>query len=94
MVKAIKPVGGDKLPLTKPMIGVAGKTGLWRNMKPVVNMEKCTRCYQCEIYCPVNAITVGHETGAVVNYEYCKGCGLCVDVCPTSAITMVPELGE
>lgn len=94
MVKVVKPLGDDKLPLTKPVVGVAGKTGLWRNMKPVVNVNKCTRCYQCEIYCPVNTIIVEPETGAVINYDYCKGCGLCMDVCPSGAIIMVPELGE
>jgi pyruvate ferredoxin oxidoreductase delta subunit len=94
MVKIEKPTTGGKLPLTKPVIGVAGKTGLWRFMKPVVDVNKCTRCYQCEIYCPVNTIRVEPETGAVINYDYCKGCGLCMDVCPVGAITMVPEVGE
>ncbi len=93
MVKVVKPVGGAKLPVSKPIVGVAGRTGLWRNMKPVVNNEKCTRCYQCEIYCPVNVIRVEPETGAVINYDYCKGCGVCVDVCPTHAIVMIPEGG-
>lgn len=94
MVKVVKPPRNDKLPLTRPVIGVAGKTGLWRNMKPLVNTVKCTRCYQCEIYCPVNAINVEPESGAMINYDYCKGCGLCVDVCPSGAITMIPETGE
>ncbi|MEM0000779.1 MAG: 4Fe-4S binding protein [Desulfurococcaceae archaeon] len=93
-MRVIKPLGNHKLPLTKPMIGVAGKTGLWRNLRPVVSVEKCTRCYQCEIFCPVSTIEVEPETGAVVDYEYCKGCGVCADICPARSITMVPETGE
>lgn len=93
-MKVVKPLNNHKLPLTKPLIGVAGKTGLWRNIKPVVNVEKCTRCYQCEVFCPVSVIQVEPETSAVIDYDYCKGCGLCADVCPFGAITMVPETGE
>lgn len=93
-MKVIKPINGDKLPLSRPVIGAAGKTGFWRSMKPVVDVNKCTRCYQCEIYCPVSTIRVEQETGALIDYEYCKGCGICADVCPVKAITMIPETGE
>ncbi len=80
------------LPLTRPGEGVAGKTGSWRTEKPVVDQGRCTRCYQCEIYCPVNVIRVEPETGAVIDYEYCKGCGVCADVCPVNAISLVEEV--
>jgi pyruvate ferredoxin oxidoreductase delta subunit len=82
-----------KLPLSRPAKGVAGKTGLWRTLKPVVDLNKCTKCYQCEIFCPAMSIVVEPERGAIVDYEYCKGCGICSDVCPTGAIQMVPERG-
>lgn len=91
-MKVVEPARGDKLPLSKPTIGVAGKTGMWRFMKPIVDTNKCTRCYQCEIFCPVNTIRVEPETGAVINYDYCKGCGLCTEVCPVNAITLVSEV--
>lgn len=94
MVKVIIPEDNAKLPISRPVIGVAGKTGLWRTTKPVVNTEKCTRCFQCEIYCPVNVIRVEPETGVIIDYDYCKGCGICEDVCPRNAIVMVPETGE
>lgn len=90
-MKIVKPLADWKLPLSKPAKGVAGRTGLWRTTKPVVNSAKCTRCYQCEIYCPGACIRVEPETGAVVDYDYCKGCGICADVCPAGAIEMVPE---
>ncbi|MEM4717955.1 MAG: 4Fe-4S binding protein [Desulfurococcaceae archaeon] len=93
-MKVVKPIGDQKLPLSNPVIGVAGKTGMWRYVKPIVNVNKCTRCYQCEIYCPVNSIRVEQDTGAVINYDYCKGCGICADTCPVNAILMVPEVSE
>jgi pyruvate ferredoxin oxidoreductase delta subunit len=80
-----------KLPIAKPMIGVAGKTGFWRTQKPVVDNNKCVRCFLCEIYCPVNVIRVEPETGVTINYDYCKGCGVCADVCPVNAIKLIPE---
>lgn len=80
-----------KIPLAKPKIGVAGKTGFWRTTKPIVDTNKCVRCFLCEIYCPVNVIRVEPETGAVIDYDYCKGCGVCADVCPVNAIELVPE---
>ncbi|ABN70097.1 pyruvate ferredoxin/flavodoxin oxidoreductase, delta subunit [Staphylothermus marinus F1] len=80
-----------KIPLAKPAVGVAGKTGFWRTTKPLVNNNKCVRCFLCEIYCPVNVIRVEPETGVTINYDYCKGCGVCADVCPVNAIELVPE---
>ncbi|MCI4436786.1 MAG: 4Fe-4S binding protein [Ignisphaera sp.] len=92
MVKVVPPAYNAKLPLTKPVEGVSGKTGLWRTMyKPVVDNSKCTRCFLCEIYCPGVCITVDPVKGTIINYDYCKGCGLCTDVCPVKAISMVPE---
>ncbi len=80
-----------RVPLARPKPGVAGNTGLWRTEKPLVDNDKCTRCFLCEIYCPVNVIRVEPETGVTIDYNYCKGCGVCADVCPVNAIKMVPE---
>ncbi|MEM3926011.1 MAG: 4Fe-4S binding protein [Desulfurococcaceae archaeon] len=91
-VKAVN-TAGFKLPLNIPMIGVAGKTGSWRVQKPAIDISKCTRCYQCEIFCPANSIIV-KEMGAIVDYDYCKGCGICAEVCPMKAIQMINERGE
>ncbi len=80
-----------RVPIARPKVGVAGKTGSWRWVKPVVDTSRCTRCFLCEIYCPDNTITVDPEKGAIVDYEYCKGCGICANVCPVNAIEMVKE---
>lgn len=45
-------------------------------------------CAQCEDHpcvnsCPVEALTISDETGAVlVDKEKCDGCGVCIDACP------------
>ena len=68
-------------------------TGGWRSERPVRNVEKCTECLQCWIFCPDSAIYVEDEKLAVDTFdlEHCKGCGICADICPADAIDMVPE---
>ncbi len=80
-----------KIPLATPGEGVSGKTGLWKWVKPVIDVSKCVRCFLCEIYCPDNTIVVDPEKGPSINYEYCKGCGVCAAVCSKGAIKMVKE---
>ncbi len=45
----------------------------------------CTQCddYPCIKSCPVDALSVSKDTGAVmVDKEKCTACGLCIDACP------------
>jgi len=67
------------------------KTGWWGTEWPKVDLEKCTGCRLCEMYCPEPCIwiqDVDRKRKAVVDYDYCKGCGICSVVCPVGAITM------
>jgi pyruvate ferredoxin oxidoreductase delta subunit len=57
---------------------------------PVVDMEKCTKCGLCVIYCP-EACIVMEDTGIQFDYDYCKGCGICDNECPADAISMKRE---
>lgn len=67
-------------------------TGDWRTFKPVRDLEKCTRCLLCHIYCPDGAIKWDPETKDIeFNYDFCKGCGICANECPVNAIEMVLE---
>jgi 2-oxoisovalerate ferredoxin oxidoreductase delta subunit len=66
------------------------KTGAWRNIKPVIDLEKCIQCGICWKFCPDVAIDIENEW-PVVDYEYCKGCGICAEECPTKCISMVEE---
>jgi len=66
------------------------RTGSWRNIKPVIELEKCIRCGICWKFCPDVSILIQDEF-PVVDYVYCKGCGICAEECPTKCITMVEE---
>lgn len=69
------------------------KTGSWRNVRPVIDYDKCINCMICWKYCPEPSIDVEEieEDGKkkykpVIDYEYCKGCGICWTECPVDAI--------
>ena len=45
----------------------------------------CAQChdYPCVSACPVDALSVGNETGAVlVDREKCTACAICIKACP------------
>lgn len=54
-------------------------------------------CFQCEDYpcveaCPVDALTVNSQTGAVnVDISKCNVCGLCIGACPGNVPHKHPE---
>jgi pyruvate ferredoxin oxidoreductase gamma subunit len=67
------------------------RTGLWRLMRPVIDYERCNRCWWiCSEFCPDSAIKV-IEGKPVIDYDHCKGCMICVAQCPPHAIAAVPE---
>lgn len=66
------------------------KTGSWRNIKPVINLEKCIQCGICWKFCPDVAIFIENEL-PFIDYDYCKGCGLCAEECPVKCIIMEEE---
>lgn len=62
----------------------------WRNLRPVINQEKCTRCLICWLLCPDGVIS--KDTPQLeIDYDFCKGCGLCAYECPGKAIVMEKE---
>jgi 2-oxoacid:acceptor oxidoreductase delta subunit (pyruvate/2-ketoisovalerate family) len=70
-------------------------TGSWRTgIKPLLDLDKCTNCLLCWVYCPDAVIIV--KEGAVVGIDdyFCKGCEVCAAVCPVGAIEMVSEETE
>jgi pyruvate ferredoxin oxidoreductase gamma subunit len=68
------------------------KTGLWRTMRPIVEMEHCNRCWWvCSTFCPDSAIDVDDNGYPHIDYDHCKGCLICVAQCPPHAITAVAE---
>ncbi len=82
--------------MSTPATGEAGRTGDWRDMKPVIDHKKCipsvkkkAACYLCWLYCPEGVIHA--EIPVTIDMDYCKGCGICAEECPAKAITMIPE---
>ena len=53
----------------------------------LIDTEKCIACGQCEVYCPIGAITIGAEY-AEINFEECAECSNCLRMadCPVDAI--------
>lgn len=72
------------------------KTGGWRNLVPVRNIEKCTNCLICWVYCPEGCIKLKEGKIVDIDLDYCKGCGICAEECPLAdkAIKMVEEKKE
>lgn len=66
------------------------KNADWRNVRPVVEPEKCIGCLQCYLYCPDGVIRREGKKVAV-DYDFCKGCGICKKVCKPEAIRMEAE---
>lgn len=65
------------------------RVGDWSNFKPIIDLEKCTKCMVCFVYCPDSAITIDSESKyPIVDYGACKGCNICFTECPTKAIAM------
>ncbi len=69
----------------------ARRTGSWRQFRPVLHAEKCTRCWLCFVWCPEAAISLDVDDYPVVDYDVCKGCLLCAHECPTHAFTIEQE---
>ncbi len=70
----------------------AMQTGLWRTMRPVIDYERCKRCWWvCSTFCPDGAIRVDEEKYPQIDYDHCKGCLICLAQCPPHAISAVAE---
>lgn len=66
--------------------GVLKDVSSWRVFQPVIDMDKCTGCKNCWIYCPETSIKWTDENRPEIEWRKCKGCGICVNECPVVAI--------
>jgi pyruvate ferredoxin oxidoreductase gamma subunit len=74
------------------LTSVEVKTGLWRTMRPLIDLDHCHRCWWvCSTLCPDGAIDVKDDGTPDIDYDHCKGCLVCVAVCPHHAIEALPE---
>ena len=69
----------------------ARQTGSWRQFRPVLHPQRCTRCGVCFVRCPEAAITLDSNDSPIIDYDVCKGCLLCVHECPTHALSAEKE---
>lgn len=73
------------------LTSVQVKTGLWRTLRPVIDLQRCNKCWWvCSTFCPDSAINVENDI-PVIDYDHCKGCMVCVAQCPPHAIEGIPE---
>lgn len=70
----------------------ARRTGSWRQFRPVLEPEKCNRCWLCFVWCPEAAIALDENEFPQVSYDVCKGCLLCAHECPTQAFRVEREV--
>lgn len=66
------------------------KNAGWRNIRPVIELDKCVGCLQCYLYCP-DGVILKKEGKVEIDYDFCKGCGICKKMCRFGAITMEVE---
>ena len=68
-------------------------TSNWRVVRPVIDDEKCTRCFSCYISCPDSCWSFNEKEERMEwNWKFCKGCQICINECPADALAAVPEL--
>jgi len=68
-------------------------TSNWRIVRPVIDHEKCTRCFTCYIACPDSCWSFNErEEKMEWNWKFCKGCQICINECPADALKAVLEL--
>jgi pyruvate ferredoxin oxidoreductase delta subunit len=68
------------------------ETGLWRGMRPILDLGKCVSCLRCWAQCPDASIVVDSNCQVTgVNLFFCKGCAICARICPVNAISMRNE---
>ncbi len=68
-------------------------TSNWRVVRPVIDNEKCTRCFTCYAACPDSCWSFNESAEKMEwNWKFCKGCQICIHECPADALKAVPEL--
>jgi len=90
--KTVRITGAKDMPPMPAALGSMrqNKTGSWRNVRPVIDYDKCIKCFICWKFCPEPAIKIVDEL-PVIDYDYCKGCLMCAEECPKDAIGFEKE---
>lgn len=59
---------------------------------PQIDLARCTRCGQCMIACPTQAVAMLRDGPGIVHPEACTYCTDCEALCPVGAITCAFEI--
>lgn len=86
------PAGTSAPAIRVPGTSAKMKTGLWRTERPVIDQDRCRKCWwNCATICPDSAIFLDEAGFPQIDYTHCKGCLVCAAQCPRHAIGVVPE---
>ncbi len=93
----IRPPQLDTGPLGVPIIYDVGnsparQTGAWRVVRPVIDLNACTRCMICLARCPDGVIGLDEKGYPKIDYDHCKGCMICAQECPLHCIREEKEV--
>ena len=68
-------------------------TSNWRIVRPIIDHEKCTRCFICYASCPDSCWAYNEKEDQMEwNWKFCKGCQICIHECPSDALSAEAEL--
>jgi pyruvate ferredoxin oxidoreductase delta subunit len=62
-----------------------------RDMRPLWDRDRCTKCGICFLFCPDAAIIRRKDGYFDMDPDFCKGCGICHRECWFGAIEMSEE---
>jgi len=87
-----EPAAASAPTIHAPGTSIQVRTGLWRSHRPLIDLERCKRCWWvCSTFCPDSCIEVSQDGVPGIDYDHCKGCLVCVERCPPHAIAALPE---
>lgn len=68
-----------------------------KNMRVLIDKEKCTGCGLCMVDCPTRALSLSGDGNKVV-YQFffrpdlCDACGICIKTCPENCLQLEQEI--